>query len=108
MSVEVPQVSRTEVFREQIAEMKLPAQSTNRDRMCARLGLALALVGIVLGVVGFLISHNTDSSLTQNDAVTIAILGVACSVTGAAVFLRYSFAQFLRIWLVRLIHEQRG
>ena len=29
------------------------------------------------------------------------------TTTGSAVFLRYSLAQFLRLWLVRLIHEQR-
>jgi hypothetical protein len=61
----------------------------------------------VLGLVGFFMSHNTDNQLYQNDAQILAMLGIACSVTGSAVFLRYSFAQFLRVWLLRLIIEQR-
>jgi hypothetical protein len=36
------------------------------------------------------------------------LIGIACSVTGSAVFLRYSLSQFLRLWLMRLIVEQRG
>ncbi len=107
MSVDVPQASRAEAFREQIAEMKIPAPSAGRDRVLARLGVLLALLGIVIGIVGFFVSHNTDNSLTQNDALVLAVIGVSCTITGAAVFLRYSLSQFLRLWLVRLIHEQR-
>lgn len=107
MSVDTPQSSRAEAFREQIAEMKIPAPNAGRDRLLARLGLLLAMAGIALGIIGYLMSHQTDNSLSQNDALVLAVLGVACAVTGSAVFLRYSLAQFLRLWLVRLIHEQR-
>jgi uncharacterized membrane protein YeaQ/YmgE (transglycosylase-associated protein family) len=108
MTIQNQDVARSEAFREQIAEMKIPAPNTGRDRLFARLGFLLALVGIALGVIGYFMSHNTNNALTQNDADTIAMLGIACSVVGAAVFLRYSLAQFLRVWLMRLIHEQRG
>jgi hypothetical protein len=107
MSVDAPQTSRAEAFREQIAEMKIPAPNAGRDRLLARLGILLALAGIVLGIVGYVMSHGTDNSLTQNDALVLAVLGVTCAIVGGAVFLRYSLAQFLRLWLVRLIHEQR-
>jgi hypothetical protein len=108
MSVDTPQASRAEAFREQIAEMKIPAPSAGRDRVLARLGFLLALLGIVLGVVGYFMSHNTNNSLTQNDALVLAVLGVTCAICGGAVFLRYSLSQFLRLWLVRLIHEQHN
>jgi hypothetical protein len=107
MSVDAPQTSRAEAFREHIAEMKIPAPNAGRDRLLARLGLLLALVGIALGIVGYVMSHQTNNTLTQNDALVLAVVGVSCAVTGAAIFLRYSLAQFLRLWLVRLIHEQR-
>jgi hypothetical protein len=108
MTVENQQATRSEVFREQIAEMKIPAPSAGRDRALARVGLLLAVVGIVLGIVSYIVSHDTNNSLTQNDAVTIGLLGIGCTVVGSAVFLRYSLTQFLRLWLIRLIHEQRG
>ncbi|MGI8709542.1 MAG: hypothetical protein ACR2LA_00890 [Acidimicrobiales bacterium] len=40
-------------------------------------------------------------------SVIAASVGVALVVAGAAVFLRYSLAQFLRFWLLRLIYEQQ-
>ena len=107
MSVEAPQSSRAEAFREQIAEMKIPAPNAGRDKLMARLGGLLAVLGIVLGIVGFFQSHNTDNSLTQNDALVLAVIGLSCAIVGSAVFVRYSLAGFLRLWLVRLIHEQR-
>ena len=107
MTVENQQAPRAEVFREQIAEMKIPAPSAGRDRTLARVGFLLGLVGIALGIIGYFMSHATNNALTQNDAVTIGLIGVTCAIVGSAVFLRYSLSQFLRLWLIRLIHEQR-
>jgi hypothetical protein len=101
------QPSREAAFREQIAELKIPAPNAGRDKILARLGVLLAVVGIALGIVGYLLSHNTNNPLNQNDAQVLAILGLSCAVVGSAVFVRYSLANFLRLWLVRLIHEQR-
>ena len=121
MSVEVPQSppapagaetaaagsSRADAFRAQIADMKIPAPKVGRDKLFARLGGLLAFAGIVIAVIGYSMSHGTDNTLNQNDAQIIAIIGLCCSVVGSAVFLRYSLANFLRLWLIRLIHEQR-
>jgi hypothetical protein len=122
MSVDVPQAvpvgspsaepapeaqSRADVFRAQIADLKIPAPNVGRDKLLARLGGALALAGIVLGIIGYAMSHGTDNPLTQNDAQVLALIGLSCSVVGSVVFLRYSLANFLRLWLIRLIHEQR-
>jgi hypothetical protein len=107
MSIDAPQSSRADAFREHIAAMKIPEPNAGRDRLFARLGMLLALAGIGLGVIGYAMSQQTDNPLTQNDALVLAVVGVSCAVTGAATFLRYSLAQFLRLWLIRLIHEQR-
>jgi hypothetical protein len=108
MSVDVGEGTRAQAFKQQIADMKIPAPNPGRDRLLARLGMLLALVGVALAVVGFLMSHSTENLLNQGDAQVIALIGIACSVTGSAVFLRYSLSQFLRLWLMRLIVEQRG
>jgi len=99
--------SRSDAFRAQVAELRIPAGVPTRDRALARLGMVLAVVGIGLTVVGYLLSHNTDNPLNQNDALVVAVIGVACAVVGSAVFLRFSLSQFLRLWLMRLIHEQQ-
>ena len=53
-------------------------------------------------------AYNTEGPATQRDAIVIALIGVTVSVVGAAIFLRYSLAQFLRFWLARLIYEQQA
>ena len=63
------------------------------------------VLGIVLGVAAYLVSHRTSSSLTQGDAITIGLGGVTVSVVGAAIFLRYSLTGFLRFWMARQSFE---
>ena len=38
----------------------------------------------------------------------MALIGVAVTVTGMALFLRYSIAHFLRFWLARLSYEHQA
>ena len=69
--------------------MKIPAPNAGRDKLMARLGGLLAVLGIVLGIVGYFQSHNTDNSLSQNDALVLAVIGLSCAIVGSAVFVRY-------------------
>ena len=98
---------RVEQFRADIAEMRIKDPSPSRDALLLRLGLVLMVVGIVLGIVAFSLSHSTRIDFKQRDDIDLALTGVAVTVAGAALFLRYSLAGFLRFWLARLIYEQR-
>jgi len=99
---------RVERFKSEIASMKLRDPSTARDRQLLRLGVALMVVGVVLGLYAYSLSHGTEDALLQRDAIVVALLGVALSVVGGALFVRYSVAQFLRFWLARLTYEQQA
>lgn len=99
---------RVERFKSEIASMKLRDPSTARDRQLLRLGVALMVVGVVIGVFAYALSHGTDDALQQRDAIVVALLGVSVTVAGGAVFVRYSVAQFLRFWLARLSYEQQA
>jgi hypothetical protein len=99
---------RVEQFQREIADMKLRDPATSRDRLWLGLGIALMVVGVVLAGIAYPISHNTTNPLVQSDAITIALAGIACAVVGAALFVRYSVASFLRFWLARLIYEQKA
>jgi uncharacterized membrane protein YfcA len=66
------------------------------------------VLGIVLAVVAYAMSHATNNPLQQRDAITLAIGGVVSAVVGGALFVRYSVAAFLRFWLARLIYEQKA
>lgn len=79
-----------------------------RDSLLLRLSLLVMVLGIILSVVGYFLSHGTNSTLSQNDALTISIIGVSVTVAGGAGFVRYSFSAFMRFWLARLTFEMRG
>ncbi|HEX4017809.1 MAG TPA: hypothetical protein VHX15_13835 [Frankiaceae bacterium] len=78
-----------------------------RDSTLLKLSVVVMVVGIVVSIIGYVISHGTTSSLTQNDALTIAIIGISVTVAGGAFFVRYSFSAFMRFWLARLTFELR-
>ena len=99
---------RVERFKSEIASMKLRDPSTARDRQLVRLGVALMVVGVVLGLYAYSLSHGTEDALLQRDAIVVALIGVVLSVVGGALFVRYSVAQFLRFWLARLTYEQQA
>jgi hypothetical protein len=99
---------RIEQFTAEIAEMKLPDTATSRDRMLLRLGAALMVVGVAFTLVAYAIGHGTRNPLQQRDAIVSALIGVSLTVAGAALFIRYSMAQFLRFWLARLSWEHQA
>jgi len=99
---------RVEQFQREIADMKLRNPATSRDRIWLGIGIALLIAGVVLAVIAYPMSHSTTNPLQQNDAITLALAGIVSAVVGAALFLRYSIASFLRFWLARLIYEQKA
>ena len=99
---------RVEQFRREIADMRLRDPASGRDRLLLRLGVVLGVAGLVVGAAAYVMSHGTTNPLTQRDAMTVGLLGVSLTVAGAALFLRYSLAQFLRFWLARLTYEQQA
>ncbi len=99
---------RVEQFKAEIAEMKLRDPATSRDRIWLGVGVALMVLGAVLAAIAYPMSHGTTNPLAQSDAITLALAGIASAVVGAALFLRYSFASFLRFWLARVIYEQKA
>lgn len=74
-----------------------------RERTLARVGSALLVLGPVLGLVGYLLSHGTTNALEQRDAIVLALVGVSVSIAGLGLFLRYSLGGILRLWLARAV-----
>ncbi len=97
---------RVEQFKTEIEGMRLPDTASSRDRILLRVGIIVMVIGLIVGIVAYPISHGTTNALQQRDAIVIAIFGLTLAVVGAAMFLRYSIAQFLRFWMARLAWEQ--
>src|SRR6185312_10163306 len=98
---------RTEQFRRDLADMKIREPRVGMDGILLKLGLLGLVAGIVVAIVAYTMSHGTDNPLQQRDAFTIGLIGVTVSIAGAALFLRYSLAGFLRFWLARFLFEQQ-
>ena len=105
---------RVEQFKQEIADMKVRDPATGRDRVLQRLGVALMVIGIALAIVAYFMSHGASADSAsqgpaeQRDAVVLALGGIASTVVGGALFVRYSLAGFLRFWLARFVYEQQA
>ncbi len=99
---------RVEQFKSEIADMGVKDPAVARDRLLLRASVALLVAGPVVGVVAYFVSHGTENPLQQRDAIVLALIGVAVSVAGGALFVRYAVASFLRFWLARLCWEQQA
>ena len=83
---------RVEQFKQEISDMKVRDPNTGRDRVWLRVGIALMVIGLAVAIGAYFMSHNTSNPLEQNDALVLALAGVAGTVIGAAVFLAAALA----------------
>src|SRR4029450_10042025 len=92
----------------EVAGMRLRDPATAVDRLFLRLGFAGMIGGIALGVVAYALSHGTTNPLQQRDAIVLALIGVAVTIAGSALFVKAALAGVLRFWLARLCYEQQA
>ncbi len=97
--------TRADRFVRELAELKIPDPAAGRPRLWLRLGVVLMVLGPLLAVSAYLLSHRTTDALVQRDAITVALGGVTVSIVGAALFLRYSLTGFLRFWMARQSYD---
>lgn len=97
--------TRADRFVQELAELKIPDPAAGRGGLWLRAGVTLLILGPVLIVLGYLLSNNTSDALVQRDAIILALAGVALSIVGAALFLRYSLTGVLRYWMARQSYD---
>jgi hypothetical protein len=76
-----------------------------RDGLYQTLGAVAAVGGVVVALITYASSLGMENSLDVQSAIILAVAMLGVSVVGSAVFLRYSFARFLRFWLLRQMVE---
>lgn len=99
--------NRVEDFKQEIADMRVRDPATGRDRLWLRIGVGLMIAGLVLALAAYPLSTGTENTHSQSDALALGLGGIAGTIVGGALFLRYSIAGFLRFWLARLSYEQQ-
>ena len=106
--------SRSEQFKSEIAGMRLRTGRSNREAVLQVVGVVLMVAGVALAFGAYQASLGVKATpgsnvdvLSSNSYLPLSVAGMALSVVGGFVFLRYSLAQFLRFWLLRQSYEQR-
>ena len=96
---------RIEQFKADVNDMKLKTGSAGRDRTFQVLGFLLMVAGIVVAFLSWVSARNQAADIEVTTLICLAIGGLGLVVAGAAIFLRYSLAAFLRMWLLRQLYE---
>ncbi len=96
-------------FRNDIDDLRIAGSGAGEQRLLV-LGAVLMVVGVVLAVFGaIMVGLSGDSAADQRAyAAQGSLLGLTLAVVGAALFVRYSTARFLRFWLIRSTYEGRA
>jgi hypothetical protein len=97
--------TRADRFVRELAAMKIPDPASRLAGLWLRAGIIGMVLGLVLGMSAYFISHSTTDPLEQRDAITLGLAGVATSVVGGVLFLRYSLTGFLRYWMARQSYD---
>ena len=102
--------ARIEQFRSEVDGLKLKGASGEGEQRLLVLGIVLSLVGLGLVVFGGIQVMNSGGSPADQRAFTAtgSFVGIALVIAGAALFVRYSLARFMRFWLIRLTFESRA
>ena len=96
-----------EEFAEEVSRLKVAKTPGPRDRLLTTLGLVLAAVGIVVTVLCYTQATGFDDMRDQLQTLILALTGVGLTVLGAALYVAAAITRFLRLWMLRLVYEQR-
>jgi hypothetical protein len=81
------------------------ARSGSRDGLFQTIAVVAMVVGVVGAFVAYQASLGSDDPRDIQSFIILAIMMLGLVIIGAAVFLRYSLAKFLRFWLLRQLYE---
>lgn len=98
---------RRQQFEADIAQVRVKTGGAAGEPRLIALGAVLMVAGAAVALIAFIVSGSQSDSRDVMSSIILAVFGLALTVAGGAVFLRYSIGRFLRFWLLRLIYEQQ-
>ncbi|MEI7888329.1 MAG: hypothetical protein WCJ04_13135 [Actinomycetes bacterium] len=101
---------RVEQFKSEIDGLKLKGSSSQGEKRLLILGVVLLVAGVLLAVFGAIeVGQYPDSPADQRAYMAQgSFLGLALIIAGAALFVRFSLARYLRFWMIRMTYESRA
>lgn len=109
MSDEAPaSAGRRTQFEEEIAAVRIRTGKAEAEQRWTLVGVIALVAGSAICLIAYFTSTGLSDSRDLLSSVLLALFGISLSIVGAALFLRYSVARFLRFWLLRLIYERQA
>jgi len=97
--------NRIDQFKTEVTDLNLKTGSVGREKFLTVVGLVLMIVGIIVSFAAYAASRNYSDARDIQTMLIVAVWMAGVIVFGAALFLRYSLAAFLRMWLLRNLYE---
>jgi hypothetical protein len=94
--------NRIDQFKTEVTDLNLKTGNVGREKL---LGVLLMIAGIAGAFICYASSRNLGDARDIQGQIVFAVAFLTLSVAGAALFLRYSIAAFLRMWLLRQLYE---
>ncbi|MEZ5144162.1 MAG: hypothetical protein R2726_16825 [Acidimicrobiales bacterium] len=100
---------RIDQFKQELADVNVKTPVDQGERTYLIAGMALAVVGLVVILIGWWGASGTAIVAEQIPyLISGGVLGLGLVVIGGALFVRYSLTRYLRFWVIRSIYEERA
>ena len=108
MNEDVEQHARLAEVPSEVDRLRIRGSAPSTEQRLLLAGWVLMPLGLVLVFVGWYGASGTNDLSDQIPyLLSGGLLGLGLTIAGAAMFVRYSLARYLRYWLLRLIYEER-
>jgi ABC-type maltose transport system permease subunit len=97
--------NRIDQFKSEVTDLNLKTGNAGREKGLVILGVLMMIAAVVVSFFAYAASRNYDDARDIQTMLILAVTMAALAVFGAALFLRYSLAGFLRMWLLRNLYE---
>ena len=103
-------IVRIEEFKSEIEGLKLKGGSAEGESRLLAAGVILCVAGVLFAIAGAIRVASFGDSPGDQRAILAqgSFLGIALIIAGAALFIRFSLARYMRFWLIRLTYESRA
>jgi hypothetical protein len=98
---------RLATFRQEVGDLKVTGGAANPERLGARLGIALVVIGLAGAAICWYTAYNAGSFAEIQRMIVAGAAFVGVGIVGVVVWMRNSMTRYFRFWLIRLVYEQR-
>ena len=103
------QQTATDRLEKDVADLRVPHPSADTEALLMKIAVALPAIGVVLILAAYWQASGAKYVADQIPMlISGGLLGLGLITIGLGLFLRFSLARILRLWLARQVAEQQA